>query len=354
MISIICPSPKGSDIAFKLQKSLNANLYIKGKIEDKEYDKIKDAEVSLSTNRTIYRFYENFKLKDITEETFKSSDSIIFISSTGIAVRAVSSFIVSKDVDPGVVVVDLSSKYAISLLSGHLGGSNELTLEVSRILNCHPIITTATDTMNIKAPDIIAKNHKLIIDDLKKAKCIAALLVDGKEVGIKDEYGIIDITKGYKKLIQLEENSIWITNKINYEDTGLDFTKVLKLIKRDIVLGIGCRRNTPYEKIKEFVLDSLRKYNYDFRAVNKIVSVDLKQDEDGIIKLAENFECPFITYKREEIKLVEDKYEKSEFVFKTLGVYSVCEPCVDLSGAEIVISKIKHEGMTLAIGILKS
>ncbi|ETJ25209.1 CbiG, partial [human gut metagenome] len=72
-----------------------------------------------------------------------------------------------------------------------------------------------------------------------------------------------------------------------------DFNKVLKLIKRDIVLGIGCRRNTPYEKIKEFVLDSLRKYNYDFRAVNKIVSVDLKQDEDGIIKLAENFECPF-------------------------------------------------------------
>ena len=111
MISIICPSPKGSDIAFKLQKSLNANLYIKGKIEDKEYNKIKDSEVSLSTNCTIYRFYEDFKLKDITEETFKISDSIIFISSTGIAVRAVSSFIVSKDVDPGVVVVDLSFKW---------------------------------------------------------------------------------------------------------------------------------------------------------------------------------------------------------------------------------------------------
>ena len=239
MISIICPSPKGSDIAFKLQKSLNANLYIKGKIENKEYDKIKDAEVSLSTNRVIYRFYENFKLKDITEDAFKISESIIFISSTGIAVRAVSSFIVSKDVDPGVVVVDLSSKYAISLLSGHLGGSNELTLEVSRILNCNPIITTATDTMNIKAPDIIAKKHNLVIDDLKKAKYIAALLVDGKEVGIKDEYEIIDITKGYKKLSKLEENSMWITNKINYEDTELDSNKVLKLIRKDIVIGIG-------------------------------------------------------------------------------------------------------------------
>ena len=356
MISIICPSPKGRDIAFKLQKSLNADLYIKEKNEDLYEKTCNDNQnIQLNDNNkcNIFRYRENFKLKDVTEKAFKNSDKIIFISSTGIAVRAVASFIQSKDRDPGVVVIDLSSKNAISLLSGHLGGGNDLTLNVSRILGCQPIITTATDTMNIKAPDIIAKDYNLIIDDLKKAKHIAALLVDGKEVGIKDEYHIAEITKGYKKLNELEENSIWITNKKYYKEDNLDFSKILKLIKNDVVLGVGCRRDTPYEKIKTFIEETLEKYNYDLRAVNKIVSVDVKKDENGIIELAENLKCPFETFTREQIKQVEDKYEKSEFVFKTLGIYSVCEPCVDLAGAQVIVSKIKHEGMTLAIGILK-
>lgn len=348
MISIICPSPKGKNIAFKLQKSLNATLYIK---EKKDY--INDnCEYNSDMSEEIYRYSDDFKLSDVTEKAFYNSDKIIFISSTGIAVRAVSSFIMSKDKDPGVVVVDLSSKYAISLLSGHLGGGNELTHEVSRILGCEPVITTATDTMNITAPDIIAKKHGLIIDDLKKAKYIAALLVDGREVGIKDEFDIVEIGKGYKRIDELEENSLWITHDKDYNNYELDFSKVLKLIKKDIVLGIGCRRNTPYEKIRDFVSETLEKYNYDIRAVKKIVSVDVKKYEDGIIRFAESLGCPFETFTREEIRQVEDKYDKSEFVFKTLGIYCVCEPCVDLSGAEVVVSKIKHEGMTLAIGIL--
>lgn len=353
MISIICPSPKGKDIAFKLQESLNATLYIKEKKEDINDDRHYKSKYSSDMAGETYRYLDDFKLKDVTEKAFQNSDKIIFISSTGIAVRAVSSFIMSKDKDPGVVVVDLSSKYAVSLLSGHLGGGNELTNEVSRILGCQSIITTATDTMNITAPDIIAKKYGLIIDDLKKAKHIAALLVDGREVGIKDEYGIVEIGKGYRKINVLEENSLWITHDKDCDNNELDFSKVLKLIKKDIVLGIGCRRNTSYEKIRDFVCETLKKYNYDSRAVNKIVSVDVKKDEDGIIKLAESLECSFETFTREEIRQVEDKYDKSEFVFKTLGIYCVCEPCVDLSGAEVVISKIKHEGMTLAIGILK-
>ena len=356
MISIICPSPKGKDAAFKLQKSLNAALYIKLKQEDVQEsipDRYYMNKENTFSKSNIYRYIDNFKLKEVTEKAFKNSDGIIFISSTGIAVRAVASFIQSKDRDPGVVVVDLSCKYAISLLSGHLGGGNDLTMDVSRILGCQSIITTATDTMDIKAPDIIAKNYSLVIDDLKKAKYIAALLVDGKEVGIKDDYSMVEITKGYKKLDELEENSIWITDRFDYDHIKLDSTKILKLIKKDIVLGIGCRKNTPYEKIKAFIEDTFEKYNYDLRAVNKIVSVDVKKDEKGIIKMAENLGCAFETFTRNEIKQVEDKYEKSEFVFKTLGIYSVCEPSVDLSGAEVIVSKIKHEGMTLAIGKLK-
>ncbi|WP_294376494.1 cobalt-precorrin 5A hydrolase [uncultured Clostridium sp.] len=361
MISIICPSPKGMEIGLKLKKNLNADLYMK--LKAKNIKSIEGEENLLPEENSdevfqnnIYIYAENFNLKQVTEKAFKNSEGIIFISSTGIAVRAAAPFIESKDKDPGIVVVDLSAKYAVSLLSGHLGGGNELAEKTAQILNCEAVITTATDSMGIMAPDIIAKKYGLVIEDLKKAKYIASLLVEGKEVGLKDEYKIMRISKGYRKIEALKEDSVWITDKLKYDDSSsmkLDFSKILKLIKKDVVIGIGCRKNTPYEKIREFVLNTMKQYNYDIRAVNKIVSVDIKKNETGIIKLSESLECPFETFSRDEIRTVEDKYEKSEFVFKTLGIYSVCEPSVDLGGAEVIVSKIKHEGMTIAVGILR-
>ena len=372
-ISIVCPSPKGKEIALKLQKHLKAELYIK-----ESYRGLNEIK--------IHRYNEDFKLNEITKEVMKTSKGVIFISSTGIAVRAIAPYLEGKDKDPGVVVVDLSSKYAINILSGHLGGGNELTLKVAQILNVQPIITTATDNLGIIAPDVLAKDNDLIIEDLKKAKYIASILVDEKKVKIKDDYNMIKISKGYEKTDELSENCIWITHdlKVNNNHYGiskindfdcnnniivnnsnddmqysimreeLNYSKILRLIKKDLVLGIGCRRGTTYEKLYNFINSSLIKYNLDIKAVAAIVSVDVKANEEGIIKFSQKINCPFITFEREQIKTVQDKYEKSEFVLKTLGITGVCEPCVDLAGAEVVRSKIKHEGMTLAIGVLKS
>lgn len=348
VISIICPSPKGKSIACILQKKLNAELYIKLNDED-----IKN--MSIESNLDTHIFTDNFKLSCVTEKAIEKSNKIIFISSTGIAVRAISPFVEKKDKDPGVVVVDLWAKYAISLLSGHLGGGNELALKAAQILNCEPVITTATDGIGILAPDMIAKNNDLIIDDLKIAKYIAALLVDNKNVGLKDDSNNIKAGKGYMELNELQNDSVWITDRLNFENiSSLDKNKILKLIIKDIILGIGCRKDTPYEKINEFVRRSLEEYNFDIRAVSKIVSVDVKKNEQGIIKFAESLKVEFKTFTREEITTVQDKYEKSEFVFKTLGITGVCEPSVDLAGGNVIISKIKHDGMTLAIGRKKN
>ncbi|AJG99784.1 cobalamin biosynthesis protein CbiG [Clostridium beijerinckii] len=351
-ISIICPSPKGKEIALKLKESLNGRLYIK------ENNSLQNQINSGKLEINIFIYGEDFSLKTITKEAMNNSEGIIFISSTGIAVRAIAPFLEGKDKDPGIVVVDLSCKYAINILSGHLGGGNELTYKVSEILNSMPIITTASDNLGLIAPDILAKENNLIIEDLKKAKYIAALLIDKKIIGIKDDYNIIKISNGYEKIQCLREDCIWITHclkSINNEDVEkTDYSRILRLIKKDIVLGVGCRKGTTYEKLYDFVNANLIKYNLDIRAVSAIVSVDIKANEEGIIELAERINCPFKTFSKDEIKTVQDKYDKSEFVFKTLGITGVCEPSVDLAGAEVVISKIKHEGMTLAIGVLKN
>ena len=339
-ISIICPSPKGKEIALKLKESFNGRLSIKE--NNSSQDQINNWKSEMNT----FAYGEDFNLKTITKEAMNNSEGVIFISSTGIAVRAIAPFLEGKDKDPGIVVVDLSGKYAINILSGHLGGGNELTYKVSEILNSIPIITTASDNLGLIAPDILAKENNLIIEDLKKAKYMAALLIDKKIIGIKDEIQC------------LRDDCIWITHCLkssNNEDVEkTDYSRILRLIKKDIVLGIGCRKGTTYEKLYDFVNANLIKYNLDIRAVSGIVSVDIKANEEGIIKLAEKINCPFKTFSKDEMKTVQDKYDKSEFVFKTLGITGVCEPSVDLAGAEVIISKIKHEGMTLAIGVLKN
>lgn len=88
---------------------------------------------------------------------FEEADALIFIGACGIAVRSIAPYIVSKKQDPAVLVLDECGKFVISLLSGHLGGANELTQTVAEILGAQPVVTTATDLHKRFAVDVFAK-----------------------------------------------------------------------------------------------------------------------------------------------------------------------------------------------------
>lgn len=194
-------------------------------------------------------------LNEITKEAMEKAKGIIFISSTGIAVRAIATYLKGKTIDPGVVVVDAKGEYAISLLSGHLGGGNELAIKVSEILKAMPIITTATDSLGVKAPDMIAKENNLLISDIKKAKDISAFLIEGKKVVFEDEDKIIDIPKGYIECTEGSENlpKVKVTNKISGSEA-------LVLVRKNVILGIGCRKDVAKEKMLDFIRESLKEY----------------------------------------------------------------------------------------------
>ena len=338
MICIISVIEKGDVLGKKIKDILGGDLILKSKVKD-------------------------FKLNNITKECFEKYDSIIFISSTGIAVRAISKYLVSKDKDPAVVVVDVCNKFSISLVSGHLGGANKLTLMVSEVLGNTPVITTATDNMDILAPDIIAMNNNLIIDDLKIAKIIAGRLVNREDVYFKDDKSIIKCPNGYIETDEIHGNAIWITHKklrgqkvreskvISYL-SECETRTVLKLIRKDIILGIGCRRDTDSMKLFNFISETLREKNIDIRAIDRIASINIKSDEKAILDLAVNLKCDLTFFSSQEISEVEHKYEGSEFVKKSIGVSAVSEPVIELSGGNIIVKKIKRDGMTLAIGEL--
>ncbi|WP_251860193.1 cobalt-precorrin 5A hydrolase [Clostridium sp. Marseille-Q2269] len=354
-------------------------------------------------HKKMYFKDEKFNLKEIVEKAFANYEAIIFISSTGIAVRAIAPFIKSKDKDPAVIVIDSTGKYVISLLSGHLGGANELTENIAKILEAEPVITTATDNLNIKAPDIIAKENDLVIEDLKKAKDISALLVNGEKVAFVDEENLVGFPKGYIHNIEDAKGVVLVTSKDNVEkylinkaralylnkfngdnseeknikdykktklrlkhwkmednnkyllqnqSLNLNLKSTLKLVRKNIVLGIGCKKNYDENEMRENVIRTLKEENIDLNSVNSIVSVEIKKDEKALIELSKFLNCPLIIYNIEELKKVEHKFKGSDFVRKTIGVGSVCEPCIELKGGKIIKEKQKLNGMTLAIGKL--
>lgn len=284
-------------------------------------------------------------LNEITKEAMEKAKGIIFISSTGIAVRAIATYLKGKTIDPGVVVVDAKGEYAISLLSGHLGGGNELAIKVSEILKAMPIITTATDSLGVKAPDMIAKENNLLISDIKKAKDISAFLIEGKKVVFEDEDKIIDIPKGYIECTEGSENlpKVKVTNKISGSEA-------LVLVRKNLILGIGCRKDVPKEKMLDFIRESLKEYGYREDSILKISTIDLKSKEEAILNISQVFSVPLEIHSRDEVRKIEHLFKCSDFVRKSIGVGAVAEPCVYLSGGEIVVERISKEGMTLCIG----
>ncbi len=328
MIAIISVTKQGDEILLKLKEHFFCNIFSKYMDED-------------------------FHFKEIVRDVFQSKiyDGVIFISSTGIAVRAIAPYIESKAKDPAVVVVDCYGKFSISLLSGHLGGGNLLSTKVSKVLDSINVVTTATDIKNVVAPDIIAKENNLIIDDLKLAKDFAVKLLDEKLIGFLDDFKSIDIPKGYSKFQDNLNDILWITNKL--EKDSLKNKNVLKLIRKNIVLGIGCKKDMDEEHLVSSVLQCLENNNIDKRSVLAIGSIDIKKNEKAILKIKNVLNCDFKVFTKEEILPIENQFKISPFVKKTVGVGSVCEPSVKLLGGKIILEKQKLGGVTLCIGEIK-
>ena len=171
------------------ERDYEVRSYTKSKYTKKVLD-----ESQLDEDSRDFRNVKDFakpvdeSIKEWTKARFADCDAIIFIGACGIAVRSIAPFVKSKKVDPAVVVVDEQGKFAISLLSGHIGGANELAQEVAEIVHGQPVVTTATDLNNKFAVDVFAKKNGCFISDMNLAKEVSAALLAGKEVGFASDF----------------------------------------------------------------------------------------------------------------------------------------------------------------------
>ena len=296
-----------------------------------------------------YRFDNRVKPLGNLKETVKrhfTDDAVIFIGAVGIAVRSIAPYIKDKFCDPAVLVIDELGRYVIPLLSGHVGGANELANYIGGALSAAPIITTATDINGTFAVDVFAKKNNLLISSRKLAKDVSAALLDNNCIDIDSDIKSIDV-KEFKKKLNPKNKAcdikVRITDRI-YDDT------VLTLIPKNLYIGVGCKKNTDADKMWDFVNDTFRLEGLDIRAVKSIGSIDIKRDEDAVKNLANRLNVPFLTFTKDELNSVSGDFFESEFVRKTVGVGNVCERAVCIQCNNLIVKKTAREGMTVAIG----
>lgn len=304
-----------------------AALKIKDKIESVDIYTLKKFELENSF------VMDNFG--DVLKEKFNIYDAHIFIMATGIVVRKISSLIKSKDVDPAVLVVDENMNFVISLLSGHLGGANDLAQVLNSKLGLVSIITTSSDVTGKIAVDTLAQKLKCNLASLEEAKNVTALIVDGKNVELKLPKNIVGDNP---------EGIIIVSNK--------DKVETVQLYPKNLIVGIGSRRGVSSENIIRFLKEVLRKYNLSYRSIKHFATVDLKADEIGIIETARYFEKELKIVSRAEILAVENMFTGSDFVKKEIGVKAVSEPCSYLTSnkdGKFLEMKAKKDGITISI-----
>ena len=279
------------------------------------------------------------------EEAWASSDALIFIGSCGIAVRAISPFVKKKTEDPAVVVIDELGTYSIPVLSGHLGGANELAVKLARLLGAIPVVTTATDINGLFAADDWARSQGLAVANPGKIKFVSSRVLAGEKLKVKSLY---DIAGQIPSCLEYAETGYDIL--ISHRSRGSE--QALRLVPKVVTLGVGCHRNIELSALETAFDAVLSKSGCHRLAVFQAASLDLKKDEPALIEFCEKHGFPFRTFTAAELSAVPGEYTGSEFVKKITGVDNVCERAAVLaSGGRLINKKEAGNGVTMALAI---
>lgn len=301
--------------------------------------------------------------KEFVQSRFNDCEGWIFIGACGIFVRFIAPLIKSKDVDPAVVVLDEKGENVISLLSGHLGGGNELTCEISRLVGGRAVITTATDINHKFAVDNWAKSMNLRIKDISIIKEISSRILKNEKIGLYSDFKIkgeipdfiVDCSEmdasEIKDKIQREHVEAGII--ISFDGDKKVFPVDFNVMPETVTLGLGCRRGIPSDKLEDFVLRVLRENGIHILCVRNMASIDLKKDETCMLDFARKYKREFLTFSSKELNDAKGEFTKSDFVSSITGVDNVCERSAFLGSNEgkIIVRKTKFEGMTMAVAV---
>lgn len=340
-VSVISFTKNGLEFSKIIEKAFEEwqiKLYTKYKIEEQEN--------SLSID------YVSQGISEWAGEQMRQKNAIVFIGACGIAVRAIASYVKDKFQDSPVLVIDEKGKYVIPLLSGHIGGANEIANIFAERLQAIPVITTATDVNQKFAVDLFAKKNGFRIINRDRIAKISSKILDGKTITIAVEEGHWDRAGRVPEQIEIVDFDSEIEKDIVIKAENEIDKAALILQPKEYIIGIGCKRGKEEDKLMHWIQNSLEEAGIFMEQVYALASIDRKKDEEALLRISQREHIPFYTYSAEELERVRGNLHESEFVKTTVGVSNVCEraalyACGD--GGRLVYGKHAEDGMTIAI-----
>jgi cobalt-precorrin 5A hydrolase len=353
--AVVAITKHGVELARKLGHFFqNTDVYYMGKFEKGDEEP-----------KGIQMFTGSVRL--LLPALFEAYKGIIIIISLGAVVRMIAPLLKDKKTDPGVVVIDDKGEHVISVLSGHIGGANQLTKEVAAVLNARPIITTASDVQETITVDIFGKRFGWVWDTPEKLTPVSAAVVNEEKIAVIQESGeknwwdydrsLPENIKVYSSIPEAVAEkysaALVITHRLLTEAEQVILENGVLYRPKVIVLGIGCNRGTSSEEIEAVIDDTLEELHFSSKSVKAICSIDLKKDEAGLVEVANKNDWEFICYTAEELNSVKIQ-APSETVFKYTGAYGVSEPAALLySEAEkLALVKKKSGNVTISVAII--
>lgn len=341
-IAVLSVTRQGVALARRLEASLPAKLTV--------YVTAKYAE---GAPEHYVRFQD--KLQPIVDAAWSKHEALIFIGAAGIAVRMIAPHVIDKRFDPGVVVMDIQGRFAIALCSGHLGGANELSRLIGEAVGAIPVVTTGTDVNETLAPDVLAKQIGADVENWEALKVVSGALVDGRRVGVLADVSLPDMAKYVAKNVHLTDTldgfdaGIGVTHRLIHTDTP-----TIWLRPRVLVVGIGCNSGTSQEEIAREVDAVLAEAGLSPRSVRELATITLKQDEPGLVAYALACGLPLRAFDARTINEQAPPFERSEAVFRHVGVYGVSEPSAMLAAGatSCLVSKQKRGNVTVAVALV--
>lgn len=291
-------------------------------------------------------------------DLFKNNNALVCLFSLGAVIRLISPHLKDKKTDPAVIVIDDKTNFVISVLSGHIGGANELTQEIAEKLGALAVITTAADVNKTIAVDLVGREFNWKIDDDSTITKISAHMVNEEPIGVLQETG----KKNWYK--ELPKN---VTTYNNLQDLKNSNSKAYLIISDRImddnlsnesviyrppslVIGIGLHEDTSKEVINEGIETCLRKFKLSSKSIAKLVSIKKPQDIQGLIDIGKEMKIPVEYVDRDELsKITVPNPSETVKVFE--GTASVSEAAaMKVSEGKLIVEKQKFPpNLTIAI-----
>jgi Cobalamin biosynthesis protein CbiG len=291
-------------------------------------------------------FHKN--VKKTLSRIFNDYDAIIGIMATGIMVRSICEFLSDKRQDPAIIVMDDAGKHVISLISGHLGGANDLTLKIASLTGARPVITTSTDVHGYMGIDALAKKYYWKIENTDKIVKFNRALLNGEKIMIESSESLEYLSDDpiFKKSYMIIKGEDKIIKAILDNDE-------IQIKPCRLVAGIGNKKGVNEEKIIESLKRTLSFLDLPLERLDVIATGEMKKGEKGIINASRILKIPLEFVKLDDLKL-EDTPSRSSFVEGKFGVGSVCEAAalhVAGKGARLILKKTTYDGIAIAVAV---